>query len=63
MTHIESGSGNPSLHNLIKVAAALQVSIEELLTRPRTDNETQLWYRLDQKITPWSFSWVMSSQV
>jgi transcriptional regulator with XRE-family HTH domain len=37
VTHIESGSGNPSLRNLIKVANALQVSIEELLARPRTE--------------------------
>ena len=36
VTHIESGSGNPSLRNLIKVANALRVSIEELLARPRT---------------------------
>jgi transcriptional regulator with XRE-family HTH domain len=35
VTHLESGSGNPSLRNLAKVAAALQVSIEELLARPR----------------------------
>lgn len=31
----ESGSGNPSLHNLLRLAAALGVSIEELLARPR----------------------------
>ncbi len=37
VTHIESGSGNPSLRNLIKVADALRVSIEELLARPRTE--------------------------
>jgi quercetin dioxygenase-like cupin family protein len=37
VTHIESGSGNPSLRSLIKVANALQVSIEELLARPRTE--------------------------
>jgi transcriptional regulator with XRE-family HTH domain len=35
VTHIESGSGNPSLRNLIKLADALKVSIEELLARPR----------------------------
>jgi transcriptional regulator with XRE-family HTH domain len=37
VTHIESGSGNPSLRNLLKVANALQVSIDELLARPRTE--------------------------
>jgi transcriptional regulator with XRE-family HTH domain len=37
VSHIESGSGNPSLRSLIKVANALQVSIEELLARPRTE--------------------------
>ncbi len=37
VSHVESGSGNPSLRSLIKVANALHVSIEELLARPRTD--------------------------
>lgn len=37
LTHIESGSGNPSLANLAKIAASLSVSIEELLSRPRQD--------------------------
>jgi quercetin dioxygenase-like cupin family protein len=37
VTHIESGSGNPSLRNLIKIGDALRVSIEELLARPRTE--------------------------
>lgn len=37
ITNIESGEGNPSLNNLCKLAAALHVSIEELLSRPRTD--------------------------
>ncbi len=36
VTHLESGTGNPSLANLAKIAGALQVSIEELLARPRT---------------------------
>jgi transcriptional regulator with XRE-family HTH domain len=35
VTYLESGAGNPSLRNLIRVAGALQVSIEELLRRPR----------------------------
>jgi len=37
ITHMESGGGNPSLSNLCKLAAALQVSIEELLSRPRDE--------------------------
>ncbi|MCJ8277347.1 MAG: helix-turn-helix transcriptional regulator [Bdellovibrionales bacterium] len=37
LTHIESGSGNPSLQNLIRIAQALQVSIEELLSQPRDE--------------------------
>lgn len=36
IAQLESGGGNPSLKNLAAVAAALQVSIEELLARPRT---------------------------
>ncbi|WP_141735123.1 helix-turn-helix domain-containing protein [Oligoflexus tunisiensis] len=36
LTHIESGDGNPSLVNLLRVAAALGVGIEELLSRPRS---------------------------
>src|SRR5580704_93492 len=39
LTNIESGSGNPSLHNLVKISQALQVGIEELLSRPRGDCE------------------------
>lgn len=35
VTQIESGGGNPSLANLSRIAAGLQVSIEELLARPR----------------------------
>lgn len=35
LTYLESGESNPSLSNLLKVSAALQVSIEELLSPPR----------------------------
>jgi XRE family transcriptional regulator, regulator of sulfur utilization len=35
VTYIESGYGNPSLTNLVKIAGAVQISIEELLSRPR----------------------------
>jgi len=35
LTYIESGNGNPSLQNLTRLARALQVSIEELLSPPR----------------------------
>lgn len=37
LTHIESGSGNPSLQNLVRISAALQVGIQELLSRPRSE--------------------------
>ncbi len=39
LTHIESGGGNPSLQNLAKLSFALQVGIEELLSRPRNECE------------------------
>ena len=35
LTHLESGDGNPELRNLVKVAAALQITVEELLAKPR----------------------------
>ncbi len=37
LTNIESGSGNPSLTNLVKVSEALGVGVEELLSRPRAE--------------------------
>jgi len=37
LTHLESGAGNPSLQNMARLAAALGVSIEELVSRPRED--------------------------
>lgn len=37
LTHMESGGGNPSLTNLCKLAAALGVGIEEMLSRPRNE--------------------------
>ena len=37
LTHIESGSGNPSLQNLSKISVALQVGVDELLSRPRNE--------------------------
>lgn len=39
LTHIESGAGNPSLQNLIKLSSALQIGVEELLSRPRNECE------------------------
>lgn len=33
--HLESGAGNPTLQVLHRIAAALQVSIEELISSPR----------------------------
>ena len=35
IAHMESGSGNPTLINLTAVAAALRMSLEELLSPPR----------------------------
>lgn len=35
VTHLESGEGNPSLQNLLRLARALEVSVEELLAEPR----------------------------
>ena len=37
LTHMESGQGNPSLSNLARIAGALGLGIEELLSRPRSD--------------------------
>ncbi len=37
LTHMESGQGNPSLQNLLRVALALGVSVESLLARPRPE--------------------------
>jgi transcriptional regulator with XRE-family HTH domain len=37
LTNIESGAGNPSLSNLVKISEALGVSVEELLSRPRSE--------------------------
>lgn len=34
IAHLESGSGNPSIGSLLKIAAALRVSIEEFLANP-----------------------------
>src|SRR3954470_23437065 len=34
-THLESGAANPTLAVLVKVAAALQVRLDELLAQPR----------------------------
>jgi transcriptional regulator with XRE-family HTH domain len=34
-THLESGAGNPTLAVLVKVAAALEVRLDELLAPPR----------------------------
>lgn len=39
IANLESGGGNPSLSNLAAVAAALRVSLEELVARPRAECE------------------------
>ena len=36
-TNLESGEGNPTITVLLKVASALQVSVEELISPPVTD--------------------------
>lgn len=46
-THLESGSGNPTLAVLVRVANALQVTLEELIAPPRSD--TRL-YRSDELV-------------
>ncbi len=40
ISHFESGMGNPSLQNLVKLSQSMQISIEELLSAPH--KETQL---------------------
>lgn len=35
LAHLESGAGNPTLQVLVRVAAALQVTLEELVAKPR----------------------------
>lgn len=37
VTNIESGGGNPSLGNLVRLSSALGVGVEELLAAPRSD--------------------------
>lgn len=38
ISHFESGMGNPSLQNLVKLSSALQISIEELLSAPHNES-------------------------
>lgn len=38
VANMESGGGNPSLSNLVRVSAALGVGIEELVARPRSES-------------------------
>src|SRR4051812_29758781 len=35
VANLESGDGNPSLQNLARISGSLQVSLEELIARPR----------------------------
>lgn len=39
LTYIESGESNPSLANLAKVSSALQISVEELIAKPRENTK------------------------
>ena len=45
INHLESGTGNPSLQNLLKLSTALGINVDELLARPT--NETQLVRKAD----------------
>ncbi len=45
ISHIESGSGNPTLTNLIKLSGALQVSLEELLSE--SNHEVKIYHGKD----------------
>lgn len=36
LTYMESGESNPSLTNLVKISAALHVSVEELISQPQS---------------------------
>ncbi|GJM10020.1 MAG: transcriptional regulator [Lysobacteraceae bacterium] len=38
ITHIESGQGNPSVANLARIAAALGVGLDELVSEPRHEH-------------------------
>lgn len=38
LTNMESGQGNPSLDNLVRVAYALGVGVEALLAKPRSES-------------------------
>lgn len=42
ISYIESGSGNPTLANLIKLSATLQVSLEELLSESKAEVKVYL---------------------
>ena len=37
ITNLETGDGNPSLHNLARIAKALRVSLAELISEPRAE--------------------------
>lgn len=41
LTNLESGSANPSLANIARICAALQVSTEEILAKPRGEFRIQ----------------------
>jgi len=45
ISHIESGSGNPTLTNLIKLSGALQISLEELLSE--SNHEVKIYHGSD----------------
>lgn len=53
LSYIESGQGNPSLKNLVKIASCLGVTLEELLAAPRPSclliEESQLKHQVRAK--------------
>jgi transcriptional regulator with XRE-family HTH domain len=50
LAHLESGDGNPTLAVLMRVASALNITIEELIGPPRS---TGRLYRADQLPVSW----------
>jgi transcriptional regulator with XRE-family HTH domain len=46
IANLESGSANPTLSVLVRIASSLQVSIEQLIAAPRTDVQLHLAGRL-----------------
>ena len=50
LTYLESGRGNPSLANLAKISQTLQVSLEELLAKPRESSQLLRYADLPRQV-------------